>query len=154
MEIAALIAAFAFGFVAARVGLPPLVGYLVAGYVLSTFGFESTELVETIADLGVLLLLFGIGLKLRLRTFAQPYVWGTATVFAIFGALLPAAALLIARAVGLVGADVLGLREALIIVRHQGSGAHQRRRVHWRSHRRRDPDPSGPGRGEFPCFHI
>jgi predicted Kef-type K+ transport protein len=115
MEVAPLLAAFAFGFVASRVGLPPLVGYLVAGYVLAVFGVESNSLAETVGDLGVLLLLFGIGLKLRLRTFEKPYVWGTATIFAIVGTLLPAAVLLAARATGLLGQNVLDLREALIV---------------------------------------
>lgn len=115
MEIAVILAAFAFGFVASRVGLPPLVGYLVAGYVLSAMGFETNEVVDTIADLGVLLLLFGIGLKLRLRTFARPYVWGTASALAVLGAALPALAVLALGAVGVVGSDGVGTAEALVI---------------------------------------
>ena len=68
---------------ARAVGLPPLVGYLVAGFVLHSLGYESSDGLETIADLGVLLLLFGIGLKLKIGTLAKPQVWGTATVFAV-----------------------------------------------------------------------
>ena len=82
MEIALFVAAFLFGFAAKLVGLPPLVGYLVAGFVLHAFGYEVTEGIDTVADIGILLLLFGIGLKLRPRTLARPSVWVTATVFA------------------------------------------------------------------------
>ena len=93
MEVALFVAAFLFGFAAKAVGLPPLVGYLVAGFVLHAFGYEVTEGIDVVADVGILLLLFGIGLKLRPRTLARPSVWATATVFAavstgIVGALL------------------------------------------------------------------
>ncbi len=99
MEIAFIVVAFLLGFAAAEVRLPPLVGYLIAGFVLHAFGFESTEAIDTIADLGVLLLLFGIGLKLKLRTLARPVVWAGAslhmvgttaaigTIFIVLGAL-------------------------------------------------------------------
>ena len=60
MEVSLLLAAFGLGFAARAVGLPPLVGYLVAGFVLHAFGVESTEAIEWIADLGVLLLLFDV----------------------------------------------------------------------------------------------
>ena len=45
----------------------PLVGYLIAGFVLQAVGVEGGEALENIANLGVTLLLFSIGLKLRLR---------------------------------------------------------------------------------------
>ena len=82
MEVALFVAAFLFGFAAKAVGLPPLVGYLVAGFVLHAFGYEVTEGIDVVAEIGILLLLFGIGLKLRPRTLARPSVWVTATVFA------------------------------------------------------------------------
>ena len=59
MEIAFIVVAFLLGFAAAEIRLPPLVGYLVAGFVLHAFGYESTEAIDIIAELGVLLLLFG-----------------------------------------------------------------------------------------------
>ena len=60
--------AFVLGFPARQVGLPPLIGFLAAGFGLSAFGFESGPLLEQIADLGVTLLLFSIGLKLKVET--------------------------------------------------------------------------------------
>ena len=80
MDLAPILAAFALGFGAARVGLPPLVGFLAAGFLLHAGGYETNTAIETISDMGVLLLLFGIGLKLRLRTLARPEVWAVAGV--------------------------------------------------------------------------
>src|SRR4029450_7800058 len=57
--------AFAFGFVAIRLGLPPLVGYLIAGVCIgpSTPGFVADrEIAGQLAEIGVILLMFGVGL--------------------------------------------------------------------------------------------
>ncbi|MFP4063820.1 MAG: cation:proton antiporter, partial [Halochromatium sp.] len=59
--------AFALGFGARHIGLPPLVGYLVAGFVLHAFGAREDALVEELAHVGITLLLFTIGLKLKLK---------------------------------------------------------------------------------------
>lgn len=86
-----IVAAFVFGAASSRIGLPPLVGYLVAGFVLNALGVESSETLEKIADVGVTLLLFTIGLKLKLKNLARPEVWAGATIHmvitcAVFGA--------------------------------------------------------------------
>ncbi|UCH28659.1 MAG: cation:proton antiporter, partial [Myxococcales bacterium] len=72
--------AFVFGISARFVGLPPLVGFLIAGFALNAAGLESTPMLQRIADAGVTLLLFTIGLKLRVRTLLRPTVWGGATL--------------------------------------------------------------------------
>jgi predicted Kef-type K+ transport protein len=63
-----LMFAFGLGITMRSLGLPPLVGYLAAGFVLSFMGYESSYLIEEVAHAGVLLLLFGVGLKLRLKS--------------------------------------------------------------------------------------
>ena len=78
-----ILVAFILGFAANRVGLPPLVGYLIAGFVLQAFGVEGGDVLEEIANLGVTLLLFSIGLKLRLKNLAKPEVWAGASVHMI-----------------------------------------------------------------------
>jgi predicted Kef-type K+ transport protein len=93
MELAFVAAAFVLGFLASLVRLPPLVGYLAAGFLLHSVGFETTAGIELVADLGVLLLLFGIGLKLNLRTLQRTEVWAGGAVHmalstALFGGLL------------------------------------------------------------------
>jgi glutathione-regulated potassium-efflux system ancillary protein KefC len=75
-----VVAAFVFGAASSRIGLPPLVGYLIAGFVLNSFGVEGGESLGKIADAGVTLLLFSIGLKLKLKSLARPEVWAGATI--------------------------------------------------------------------------
>lgn len=60
--------AFVLGLTVRHLGLPPLVGYLIAGFGLSAYGFESNQTLEHIAHAGVLLLLFSVGLKLRIKS--------------------------------------------------------------------------------------
>lgn len=101
MDVALILVAFALGLAASMARLPALVGYLVAGFVLFSFGFETTELIETVSDLGVYLLLFGIGLKLRIRFIARPEVWGSATISAGVMTAVISGVLLIAGLLGL-----------------------------------------------------
>jgi predicted Kef-type K+ transport protein len=75
-----LLVAFILGFAATRVGLPPLVGYLIAGFVLKAMGVEGSETIDEIADLGVMLLLFSIGLKLRIKTLLRAEIWAGASL--------------------------------------------------------------------------
>jgi CPA2 family monovalent cation:H+ antiporter-2 len=62
--------AFVFGWLATRVGLPALVGYLVAGIAVgpSTPGFTADlGLSGQLAEIGVILLMFGVGLHFSVR---------------------------------------------------------------------------------------
>ena len=57
--------ALIFGFIAARLGLPALVGYLLAGIAIgpATPGFVAdAEIAAQLAEIGVMLLMFGVGL--------------------------------------------------------------------------------------------
>ena len=65
----ALAAAFAGGWVARRLGQPVLIGYLVAGFIIgpNTPGFVADrERVQQLAELGVALLMFGLGVEFSL----------------------------------------------------------------------------------------
>jgi CPA2 family monovalent cation:H+ antiporter-2 len=67
---AAFVLAFSFGFVAARLRLPPLVGYLVAGVAIGPFtpGFVGDiGLAAQLAEIGVILLMFGVGLHFSIK---------------------------------------------------------------------------------------
>jgi len=72
--------AFAFGFLATQMRLPALVGFLIAGFVLNALGAEGGAFLSEMADLGVTLLLFSIGLKLRIGQLLRPEVWGVASL--------------------------------------------------------------------------
>lgn len=66
---AALGLALVTGFIAARLKLPPLVGYLIAGILIgpATPGFVAdAELSHQLAEIGVMLLMFGVGLHFSL----------------------------------------------------------------------------------------
>ncbi|MEL6476248.1 MAG: cation:proton antiporter family protein [Pseudomonadota bacterium] len=112
---AILAAAFLLGMAARTIGLPPMVGFLVAGFVLHEVGVRPTEGLAEVADLGVLLLLFTIGLKLKPKMLAKPQIIGTAGVhLAVWAATMGPLIWL----TGLVWGGMfeeLGWREALLV---------------------------------------
>jgi CPA2 family monovalent cation:H+ antiporter-2 len=62
--------AFVGGFIAIRLKLPPLVGYLLAGLAVGPFtpGFVAdAELTAQLAEIGVILLMFGVGMHFSVR---------------------------------------------------------------------------------------
>lgn len=73
-------AALLGGLVAVLLRLPPLVGFLAAGFALGAAGAPELPYLPTVADLGVILLLFAIGLKLDPRTLLRKEIWLTTTV--------------------------------------------------------------------------
>jgi CPA2 family monovalent cation:H+ antiporter-2 len=67
---AALAAALLFGFLALRLRLPPILGYLLAGLLLGPYtpGFVANKaLAEQLAEVGVILLMFGVGMNFHLK---------------------------------------------------------------------------------------
>ena len=80
MDPVFLAIAFVLGFAGRQIGLPPMVGFLLAGFALKGFGFEAGPTLGQFADLGVILLLFSIGLKLKIETLLSPEVWAGASL--------------------------------------------------------------------------
>ena len=78
MDPLVILIAFIAGLGFRRVGFPPLLGYLLAGFIAHAFGYGSIESIAPIADLGILLLLFTIGLKLNIKELAAPQIWAVA----------------------------------------------------------------------------
>lgn len=72
-----LAATFAAGLLMSLVKLPALLGFLLAGFLLEGAGVRELPYLDFIAELGVTLLLFGIGLKLDLRSLLGREVWVT-----------------------------------------------------------------------------
>lgn len=106
MEVVWIAAAFVLGLAVRQIGLPPLVGYLIAGFALNALGLAGGEALEHIAHIGVLMLLFAIGLKLRLATLARPEVLAGGLVHLVLGA----------AAFGLALAALAGFTLAMAIV--------------------------------------
>ncbi|PCI71432.1 MAG: potassium transporter Kef, partial [Gammaproteobacteria bacterium] len=75
--------AFLFGFLARQVNLPPLVGFLATGFLLNYLGVVSGEMLLKLADLGITLLLFTVGLKLNLKVLVKPQVWSVTLIHII-----------------------------------------------------------------------
>ena len=118
MDLAIILVTFALGFAAARAGLPPLVGYLGAGFALHAFGYETNGAIEAVAELGILLLLFAIGLKLRVRTLARADVWAVAGIHMAIATALIGASFLAMGVLGMPMASSLTPgRAALIVLR-------------------------------------
>ncbi|KRA44810.1 hypothetical protein ASD80_06640 [Devosia sp. Root635] len=68
--VAGLVLAFIFGMIANRFKMPPLVGYLAAGVLVGPYtpGFVADQaLGAELAELGVILLMFGVGLHFSLK---------------------------------------------------------------------------------------
>jgi monovalent cation:H+ antiporter-2, CPA2 family len=67
---ASLVYALVGGYIATRVGLPPLLGYLLAGVAVGPFtpGFVAdAKLAPQLAEIGVILLMFGVGMHFSIR---------------------------------------------------------------------------------------
>jgi len=81
-EVIVISFAFIAGLAARQIGLPPLVGFLGSGFALSATGGAlglpaySGEVLEHMAHIGVLMLLFTVGLKLKLGQLIKPHVIG------------------------------------------------------------------------------
>src|SRR5688572_33230291 len=93
-------AALVFGYVTHRMGLSPIVGYLLAGVAIgpNTPGFiANPEMAEQLAEVGVILLMFGVGLQLHveeLLAVRRVAIPGAAAGIAVATLLGAAAALL------------------------------------------------------------
>src|SRR5579863_10362805 len=72
--VGGLVLAFIFGALANRLRMPPLIGYLIAGVVVGPFtpGFVADlSLAGELAEIGVILLMFGVGLHFSLKDLAS-----------------------------------------------------------------------------------
>jgi predicted Kef-type K+ transport protein len=107
--------AFALGMAALQTGLPPLVGFLLAGFALNWAGAEGGGFLDEIADLGVTLLLFSIGLKLQVGKLLKPEVWGVAMAHMTIMVLLLAALLLSLTLLPLAMFADFGMQQALLV---------------------------------------
>jgi len=115
MHVVPLAVAFTFGMLARLISLPPLMGFLAAGFVLGALGMQNTPMLQEIADLGVTLLLFTIGLKLHVKDLAAPVVWATATLHMLATTALVALTVSALAFFGLGMAGEMPLAKALLI---------------------------------------
>ncbi|MBX7433140.1 cation:proton antiporter [Mycobacterium sp. Y57] len=96
-----LVITFGLGGLALALRLPPLVGFLAAGFVINALNVEHVPQLEILADLGVTLLLFAIGLKLDVRILLRREVWLTTSAHMVISVVLGGVVLWLAAVAGL-----------------------------------------------------
>ncbi|NOQ69242.1 MAG: potassium transporter Kef, partial [Gammaproteobacteria bacterium] len=92
-DITWILVALIFGLLVTFISLPPMVGYLVAGFVLSAMGIQNGETLNAVADIGVTILLFSIGLKLNIKDLFRAEIWAVSIIhmlitIIVFGLLI------------------------------------------------------------------
>jgi len=113
-EILAISAAFLFGLGVRQAGLPPMLGYLITGFLLFALGMRSTPALDLFSQLGITLLLFIIGLKLRLRSLLMPQIWAVASLHMVAIVLFAAIGFYALGLAGLMFFGQLGFSNALL----------------------------------------
>jgi len=80
MEFIWVLFAFVCGLIVKYFNFPALIGFLIAGFLLNFLGLEPTDSLESLADLGITLMLFTIGLKLHVSDLLKKEVWATSLI--------------------------------------------------------------------------
>ena len=86
--------AFLAGLGFRRAGMPPLLGYLLAGFLAGGLELGDADIIHTLSEVGITLLLFTIGLKLNIRELLAPQIWATASLHTLIVVPLTTAVLL------------------------------------------------------------
>jgi glutathione-regulated potassium-efflux system ancillary protein KefC len=106
------------GLLAKRISLPPLIGFLVAGFIINYSGQTDSNLnsiLHILSDLGVMLLLFTIGLKIKLKELFKPVIYLTATIHMITITTIMGAVVFLMSYIGVSQFANISFNTALII---------------------------------------
>lgn len=110
--------AFISGLAMRQLGLPTLIGFLATGFFLNYSGIVDgnlKDLIGSLSDLGITLLLFTIGLKIKFRTLIQKEILFTASAHMIITSLAFAGLIFLMSYTGLRYFSDLGIYSALAI---------------------------------------
>lgn len=107
---------FGCGLAAHAIRLPPLIGFLAAGFILNAAGAPELTGLTLMADIGVTLMLFAIGLRLDLRTLADKMVWVTAGAHMLLMTVIGTGFLAALAALGVFGPEQLSVLVVLALV--------------------------------------
>lgn len=80
LEPLIILVALLGGMLSRALGYPALIGYLAAGFALHELNIAAGPLIEHLAEIGITLMLFTIGLKLDVAKLLETRVWGTTLV--------------------------------------------------------------------------
>ncbi|GAB3288472.1 cation:proton antiporter family protein [Parahaliea aestuarii] len=121
-----ILVALACGMASRAVGLPALIGYLLAGFLLHELQVGGGDILHILSEVGITLLLFTIGLKLQPKDLLLTRIWGTTlahmalmqvfflAVFYLAGHLFPA--LELSFSASLVGAFALTFSSTVFVI--------------------------------------
>lgn len=110
--------AFICGITAKKLKMPPLIGFLITGFILNATGLTQghiSEILPILSDLGVMLLLFTIGLKINIRTLIKKEIWVTASMHMIISILAISGTVFLFSYTGLRLLSDLNIRAAMLI---------------------------------------
>ncbi|GAC57296.1 putative solute/hydrogen antiporter [Gordonia hirsuta DSM 44140 = NBRC 16056] len=111
-----LAAVFACGLVAKLLRLPPLIGFLAAGFILNAAGVDRIGGLTEVAEVGVMLLLFAIGLQLDIRSLIKKEVWLNAGLHMLVMTVIGVGFLTLLAVIGLIGPKSLQVLVAIAFV--------------------------------------
>jgi predicted Kef-type K+ transport protein len=115
MEFIWILFAFVCGLAVKLINLPPLIGFLLAGFLLNAFGMQPSNTLDSLANLGITLMLFCIGLKLHVKDLLKREVWAsTLGHMGVWTVLLVAFCLLLGS-LSLPFFDILDLKTAALL---------------------------------------
>jgi predicted Kef-type K+ transport protein len=107
---------FGCGLVARLVRMPPLIGFVAAGFILKAAGVPELQELSLMAEIGVTLMLFAIGLRLDLRGLLGKQVWLTAGVHMVLMTVVGAGFLAGLSALGAFGPESLRVLAIVALV--------------------------------------
>lgn len=116
--VALLGTAFLMGFIFMRLKLPALIGFLLTGLILNIFHLDFSKVNDALgalANLGVLLLFFTIGLKIKVKNIFTKQIVITATVNTIAMVVLIGSFLMLLSTAGLSLLADLNLKSSIFI---------------------------------------
>lgn len=115
MEFIWIFVAFICGFAFKFLSLPPLIGFLCAGFLLNFYGLRPDPNLQILADLGITLMLFTIGLKLKVKDLFKNEVWVGTGLSSIFWIVLFTGFSMLYMSIGLAYFSVLTWKTAALL---------------------------------------
>lgn len=115
MDFIWILFAFVCGYTLRLIEMPPLIGYLFAGFFLHFIGVEPVDSLQTLADLGITLMLFTIGLKLNVKDLLKTEVWASTLSHMTLWTLLAGSAFLLLATLSIPYFSDLDFKSAALI---------------------------------------
>ncbi|WP_191602190.1 cation:proton antiporter family protein [Marinomonas algicola] len=115
MEFIWILCAFLCGLGVKVLNMPPLIGFLAAGFLLNFLGIEASSSLDTLANVGITLMLFCIGLKLHVKDLLKSEIWAGTLSHKALWSIIIASCLLFFTALNLPYFSDLDFKTALII---------------------------------------